>query len=52
MSIRACSTRRWGSGQPGRPPGGAVGRFLLPLSEADFALESLLEDLEVSISPP
>lgn len=50
---------RWGAALPGRPPGpggapngmapprAGVDRFLLPLADADFALDSLIEDLQV-----
>ncbi len=50
---------RWGATPPGRPPGpggaangmapprAGVDRFLLPLADADFALDSLIEDLQV-----
>lgn len=31
--------------QPGRPPMGAAARFLLPVSQAEYALTSTLEQL-------
>jgi len=33
-------------GQAGQPPHGAVGRFLLPLSECEFQLTAVLEELQ------
>ena len=46
------STQQRPMGGPALPPaaGRALGRFLLPLSECEFALESAIDDLQVRLS--